>query len=251
MAKVPKKPGVTKGAFNGGDYLGTPGKDIYFFLPKLNDKQFSILVNKHSDQYPFKAPNNHVGYAACIRYIYGQFDKQGILRSKGDLKRMLNEDLNWKLPRKFVFSLRDKLEEKNNHYGMCLLYEMEAHRVGDEVVLEKNNDKKKKMEETYMKSVEHAKLCGSLKQMFTPYFWAFKYYAQFGDHTDARRLVIRTLKQMEEFCPSAKQGYLVKAEDCAKYLKKYHSKEWKRIHRYYKKNSKNDCIKKMVTKIKG
>ena len=51
---------------------------------------------------------------------------------------------------------------------------------------------------------------------------------------------------MEQFCPSSKQGYLVKAMDCAKYMKKYHKNEWKEIYSYYKKNSKNDCIRKMV-----
>ena len=53
---------------------------------------------------------------------------------------------------------------------------------------------------------------------------------------------------MEKHCPSSKQGYLVKAMDCAKYMQNNHPKKWKEILLHYRKTGKNDCIRKMVKK---
>ena len=248
MAKVPKVPGPMKGAFNGGDYLGRPGKDIYFALPKLDEDQFNQVAERLSLQFPHEPPNNHVGYAGCIRYIYGQFEKQGILRSEDDLKRMQGEDIDWDLPRKFMCALKDKFLEQKNFYGLCIYYEMEAHRLGDEAFLNNNNEKREEMEVCYLESVLYAQQCKSLKQLFTPYFWCFKYYARLGDHKKALDYVLKTLEQMEKHCPSSKQGYLVKAMDCSSYLKKHHATEWRKMLIYYRENSKNDCIRKMVKK---
>lgn len=248
LAKVPKIPGPMKGAFNGGDYLGRPGKDVYFALHRLNDDQFDKVVEQLSLRFPHEPPNNHVGYAGCIRYIYGQFEKQGILRSEEDLKRMQGEDINWRLPRKFMYALRDKFLEQNNFYGLCIFYEMEAHRLGDESFLNDDQSKREDMEWNYLQSVKYAYECGSLKQMFTPYFWCFKYYARLGDHKKALNYVLKVLEQMEKHCPSSKQGYLVKAMDCAKYMKKNHRLRWEEILLHYRKTGKNDCIRKMVKK---
>lgn len=248
MAKVPKVPGPMIGAFNGGDYLGRPGKDIFFALPKLDEDQFNQLVDQVSLLYPHDPPNNHVGYAGCIRYIYGQFEKQGILRSEEDLQRMQGEDIEWDLPRKFMFALRDKFEEQNKHYGLCIFYEMEAHRLGDESFLNNDVEKRIQMEVCYLNSVEYAMRCNSLKQLFTPYFWCFKYFARLGDHKKALKYVLITLEQIEQHCPSSKQGYLVKSMDCAKYMKKNHPKKWKEILLHYRQTGKNDCIRKMVKK---
>jgi hypothetical protein len=250
LSKVPEAPGSIVGAFNGGDYLGRPGKDIYFALPNLTDEQMEKLSDVLSDQYPFIAPNNHVGYAGCIRYIYGQFEKQGILRSNEDLKRMQKEGVEWDLPRKFMGMLKKKFEEKNNFYGLCIYYEMEAHRLGDEAFLNDDKEKVAEMEKHYMRSVFYAGKCGSQKQEFTPYFWACLYFDKIGDHERGLYYGKTTLEQMEKFCPSSKQGYLVKAVDCANYLKKRHPNEWKTIRNELSKNAKNDCIIKMLKKVK-
>jgi len=248
MAKVSKVPGNMKGAFNGGDYLGRPGKDIFFALPKLDELQFRRVVDELSIRFPHDPPNNHVGYAGCIRYIYGQFEKQGILRSEDDLKRMQGADLDWDLPRKFMNALKDRFEEQMNFYGLCIFYEMEAHRLGDESFLDDDKEKREEMEKYYLKSVENAHKCNSLKQMFTPQYWCFKYFARMGDHTKALDYSLKTLEEMEKHCPSSKQGYLVKAMDCATYIRKNHSKRWKKVLSHYRKHGKNDCIRKMVKK---
>ncbi len=249
LSKVPKVSGLVKGAFNGGDYLGRPGKDIYFALPNLTDGQMDRLADVLSDRYPFVAPNNHVGYAGCIRYIYGQFEKQGILRSDEDFERMRRDGVEWSLPRKFMLILKNKFEEKKNYYGLCLYYEMEAHRLGDEALLRLNNDELLNMEVCYEKSNKYAEKCNSLKQKFTPQYWACMYFAKIRDHNRGLKYAKETLKQMEKFCPSAKQGYLVKAIDIAKYLKKSHSAEWNNIRSMYVKTAKNDCIRKMLKKV--
>ncbi len=250
MSKVPKVPGPVKGAFNGGDYLGRPGKDVFFALPDLTDEQMDELADVLSDRYPFVAPNNHVGYAGCIRYIYGQFEKQGILRSEADFERMRRDGVEWSLPRKFMLILKNKFEDKKNYYGLCLYYEMEAHRLGDEALLHLNNDDLLHMEVYYEKSNEYAEKCNSLKQKFTPQYWACMYFAKIRDYNRGLKYAKATLSKMEQFCPSAKQGYLVKAVDVAKYLKKFHPVEWGDIRRGYAKNSKNDCIRKMLKKVR-
>ena len=246
LAKVPSKSGPVQGAFNGGDYLGRPGKDIFFALPKLTKEQMLQLADIHSNQYPFEAPNNHVGFAACIRYIYGQFEKQGILRSEEDSSRMQKDGVDWSRPRVFLDMLKNKFVEKNNYYGLCIWYEMEAHRLGDEGFLYKDHGKIVLMEETYMKSAEYAYRCNSLKQMFTPYYWAFRYFEKLENHDKALSYSIICLSQMEKYCPSPKQGYAVKAEDCCRYIKKNHPGKWKELSEFYNKNSKNNCVKNAV-----
>lgn len=250
LSKVPKVSGPVKGAFNGGDYLGRPGKDVFFALPDLTDDQMDKLADVLSDQYPFVAPNNHVGYAGCIRYIYGQFEKQGILRSDEDFERMRKDGVEWSLPRKFMLILKNKFEEKKNYYGLCLYYEMEAHRLGDEALLRLDNDELLHMEVYYGKSVKYAEKCNSLKQKFTPYYWACLYFAKIKDHNRGLKYAKMTLERMDKFCPSAKQGYLVKAVDCAKYIKRSHSDKWVKFRIELAKNTKNDCIRKMLKKVK-
>ncbi len=236
--KIPPKPSAEAGsfedAFHGGAYLGSPGKDIYFILSRLTDEEFDVLAERHSHQYPKNPPSNHVGTAACIRYIYGQFEKQGILRSKDDRKRMIKEakkeKLDWNASRRFIIALREKFKEQENYYGLCLTSEMEAHRLGDEAYLHKDRDKLKQMEETYLESVKYAHKCKSYKQMFTPYYWASRYFMLFKDAPKAIAYSRKTIEEAEKHCPDARRSYVDKLEDCAQYLKK-NDKKWKRFRK--------------------
>lgn len=248
-AKPPKEPGTMQGAFNGGRYIGTPGKDIYFFLNKLTEDQFNILVEKHSKQYPLVAPGNHLGYAACIRYIYGQFEKQGILRSEEDKKRMEKENLDWSLSRKFIFALQNKFKEQNNYYGLSITCEMEAHRMGDEAILRKDEKRLNEMKYMYLKSVEYAHQCNSYKQRFTPYYWSARYFMEFGDKESALYFAKKTIKEAERHCPDARASYVEKLLHCAKYLKKYDTTRWEKWRRRFGKTAKNRCVKKLFSKI--
>ena len=175
------------GAVHGGIYIGSPGKDIYLMLPYLDKEQMKETALILGKKFLKKPPTNHVNIAACIRFIYGQFDKQGILKSKKDFERMKKENLDWELPRKFLNLLYKRLEKDNNYYGLSILCEMEGHRLGDEAIINKDKEKLKRMEETYNKSVEFAHKCKSWKQLFTPYYWSAMYLIKFRDREKSIR----------------------------------------------------------------
>lgn len=247
--KVPKESGVFSWAVNGGDYLGSPGKDIYYALPDLTEEQTKQLVVKHAQQYPTDPPGNHVGNAACIRYIYGQFEKQGALRSEEDYKRMKKRGVDWSLSRQFIDKLHDEFERISNDYGLCLLFEMDAHRLGDESLLYKDNQKLDEMEQSYLAAAEYAHKCNSYKHMFTPYYWASRYFA-LADKNDKMIMYSRkTLDEADAYCPDARQSYVDKLLGCAKILKNHDRKQWKRLRKRLDNQSTNRCIRKMLKKI--
>jgi hypothetical protein len=249
-SKKPEGRGPMDAAFNGGKYLGGPGKDIYFFLPKATEEQLSSLSKKVVEMFPTVAPGNHVGPAACIRYIYGQFERKGILRSNEDFERMRNEDLdsNWRLPRHFMQMVENEFVAINHNYGLCIHFEMKAHRIGDEAVINKDQVKLDEMESTYLKSVHYAYECSSFKQMFSPYYWASRYFMKFGDKKKALEFSYICIKQAEKHCPDARGTYVKRLVDCITYIKKYDPKNWKSFNSTYKNNAKNLCVQKAFAK---
>jgi len=122
-------------AFRGGLYLGAPGKDIYFSFLWLSDEQLGLLAEKLAKQYPSKPPQGHLGYAACIRYIYGCFDKQGCLLSKWHKLMMKEENEDWSMPDKFTNLLNDYFKKNNCEYGQVIYHEMSGHRIGDRLFI--------------------------------------------------------------------------------------------------------------------
>jgi len=240
-----------KEAMHGGVYTGSPGKDIYLMLPYLTNEQIEEVANLLCKSFPKKPPGNHVNVAACIRFIYGQFEKQGILRSNDDFERMKKEELNWELPRKFIKILYKKLEKDNNYYGLSILCEMEGHRLGDEAVLENNVEKLTLMAKVYCESVNFAYKCKSYKQMFTPYYWAAMYFVKFKDKENAIKYSKLTIKNAEKYCPDSRGSYIDKLSHCLKYLKKNDVKNWKEFYKGYRQKAKNKCVKKTFKKIKA
>ena len=238
-----------KGAFKGGDYLGSPGKDIFFALPCLAEEEMLRLAKKHCKQYPQDPPGNHVGIAACIRYIYGQFEKQGVLRSKSDRNRMSKEELDWSLPRKFINIMREVFDERDHYYGLSITAEMEGHRLGDEAVLNKDADKLKEMEDMYVESALMAHKCGSYKQMFTSYYWAARYFILMDVTDKAVHYSKVTIKEAEKHCPDARGSYVEKLLNCAKYLRKHDKKSWNKWRNKVSAKANNTAVKKMFRKI--
>jgi len=232
-----------------GIYVGSPGVDIYYMLPFLKDTQMEEVADKIVDQFPKTPPGNHVNIGMFVRFLYGQFEKQGTLRSEKDLDRMKNEEIEWGLPRKFIKLLFDKMSDSSNFYGVCILCEMEAHRLGDEAVLNNDYGKIVEMEVMYNKSVKFAHKCGSYKQMFTPYYWCFEYFKKCKNKEKALEYSYLTMENAEKHCPDARPGYVDKLLSCIKYVKKYDKEEWKDFCRAYK-NSKNKCVKKSFKKYK-
>jgi len=237
------------GAMHRGIYTGSPGKDIYLMLPFLTDEQMEEIIKEILNNFPNIPPGNHVNVAACIRFIYGQFEKQGILRSKKDFERMKKEKLDWELPRKFLKLLYKEFENNNNFYGLSMLCEMEGHRLGDEAVIYKDKNKLKEMEETYNKSVAFAYKCKSYKHLFTPYYWSGSYFAKLGETKKAIKYYKLTFEQAEKYCPDSRDGYIYKLAICAKYIRDKDGKRWNSFCKTYKKNSKNKCVKKLFEKL--
>jgi len=211
-------------AIAGGIYLGSPGKDIFLMLPYLSDEQMREVADMLAYQWCESPPVTNVNYAALIRYTYGQFAKQGIHRSKEDFERMKKEKQEWELPRKFLKFLYEEFDKINNFYGLCILCEMEAHRLGDEAVLNKDGLKLVEMEDMYLKAISFAKECNSYKHMFSLYYWAAKCFIEFGSEDNAIRyskLAIREAgKYYHKYFPKGEQYYSVRLGHCAEYIKK-------------------------------
>jgi len=207
-------------------------------LPYLNKnelKETAILLGK---QFPIIPPGNHGNVSACIRFIYGQFDKQGTLRSDQDFERMKNEKPDWTLSREFIWFLFEELRKNNNYYGLCMIHEMEGHRLGDESLI--NNDKNKLniMEQNYFLCIEFAKKCNSWKHLFSVYYWAGEYFKKFGDEEKAIKYFKKSILNAEEYYykyfPNGDQYYSKRLLQSFIYIKN-NDKQWKN---FYKKSKK-------------
>ena len=238
-----------EGAIYGGFYIGSPGKDIFLMLEYLSKEQMGDVAHKLYEQFPVVPPGNHVNIAACIRFVYGQFDKNGILRSDKDFKRMKKEKPDWELPRKFLKLLYKEFENNNSNYGLSMLCEMEGHRLGDEAVINKDKEKLKEMKKVYDKSVSFAYKCKSYKQMFTPYYWAAMYFIKFGDIVNSIKYSKLMVKQAEKYCPDSRGSYIDKVVRCLRCIKGGDKKEWKEFYKGYKKKIKNRCVKTAFKRI--
>ena len=214
-----------KNAMHLGVYIGSPGKDIYMMLPYLNDDQMTEVAIKLSNQFPKKIPRNYGNIAACIRFIYGQFEKQGALRSKKDFKRMKNEKPEWSLSRFFLKLLYKELEKNNNYYGLSMLCEMEAHRLGDEAMLNSSSKKIEEMEKMYLKTIKYAKKCNSYKHLFSMHYWASEYFREFGDIDKSVKYCKLSIKNATKYY----RKYFNNGEG-------YYSKRFRKSYQYIRDN---------------
>lgn len=234
-------------AHDRGMYLGSPGKEIFFSLPSLSDDQMSLVVSALASHYPLKPPGNHVKWAACIRYIYGCFEKQGCLRSKADKKRMVQEDVDWNLPNKFMSLLKDEFERRGCKYGLILWHEMYAHRIGDRAIIENDPSKLDEMLFNYERSQKLALATKSWKHTFSPYYWAASYFYEIGDADNCIKFHKKSLSMMNKYCPDAREGYREKAKTSLKHLKHtMNNAEWKKWYNGFRKKATNKCLRKVV-----
>ncbi len=237
---------ISSYAFRKGLYLGCPGKDIYFALSWLDEDQFTEIAELLSQQYPDKAPGGHVHTAACIRYIYGCFDKQGCLLSKKHTQMLSNE--NWTRPEEFMTKVNHFFEKHNKSYGQVLYHEMKAHRLGDSAVIKKDPSLLEPMLDHYLASREIALKIKCWKQTFTPLYWAACYFEKF-DKGKATHYHKKSIKNMERYCPDAREGYREKAIHSISYIKKHSdAKSWKKYRSMIKK-CKNKCLVKIRNKF--
>jgi len=238
---------IMNGAFIKGLYLGCPGKDIYIALMKmdLSDDQMHRMAKELTKVYPTQS-GGHVHTAACIRYIYGCFDKHGCLLSKKHTFMMNKDTDDWSLSDKFMNMVVDEFKNDNNKYGLIIYYEMKAHRIGDKAVMNNDPSYLDCMLEHYIKSQSIAVETKCYKHTFTPFYWAAKYFQKF-DKSKAIKYHVKSLKFMNKFCPDSRPGYREKALDSMIYLRKNMSKvEWGK-YKLKIKNFRNKCL----VKVKG
>lgn len=233
--------------FRGGMYLGAPGKDIYVSLPFLSWDEKKDIARILASKYPHKPPSNHVKWAACIRYIYGCFEKQGCLRSDSDKQRMQSENRDWAESSEFMDLVRQEFADNNNKYGMIIWNEMTAHRYGDRAVIEENPLLLNDMIQLYQQAHLYAVSIKSWKHTFTPFFWAGSYYHEMKMPEESVKWHTESLRMMNKYCPDAREGYREKAKISLKHIKEDMSNdEWKEWYKNFKKTLRNKCLKKVV-----
>jgi len=244
MKKIGKKPKHKPFSFGfrGGLYLGAPGKDIFFVMPSLSEKQFVYIAHRLAKAFPRKPPGNHEHLAACIRYIYGCFEKQGCLRSKEDKTRMIDENPDWELHMKFMIEINSWFKQNRHTYGRVLHHEMLGHRYGDKAIIERNKSYLAKMINHYENAQRLALKCKSWKHTYTPFYWAAYYYYEMKEKEQCIKYHKLNLQFMEKHCPDARPGYRDKAKTSIVQLKKNMNKdEWKIMRKWIRK-CKNKCL---------
>ncbi len=241
---------IIHGAYCRGLYSGSPGRDIYLMFPYLTEEQTEELADMVVSKFPTSDPGNHVNVSVFVRYLYGQNEKNGIFHSKAYFKERQNQDVDLSLPRKFVRLLFDRFDESGNFYGLSVLYEMSAHRLGDEAVLHQDLNKLGEMEESYRKSVKYALKCNSYKQMFTPYYWAFEYFRKFGDREKALSYAYQMIEKASKYCPDRRDGYRRKVGQCLKYIKQSDKNKWISYRKKCQNPANSKCVRYMVKKGK-
>jgi len=240
---------LVENAYKKGLYTGSPGVDIYLMLPYLSDEEMEniskIIVNK----FPVIPLGNHVNVSAFFRYLYGQKEKNGIFNSSAYFEKRRKQSIDLSYSRKFVRFLFEGLEKINNFYGLSVLCEMRAHRLGDEAIINKDLNKLNKMEEEYSQSVRYAHKCNSYKQMFTPYYWAFRYFQKLGDRDKALAYSYLMLKSASRYCPDVRPGYQTKVRHCVIYIKEKDAMGWKKFSKKILKANSTKCVKIIVKKF--
>ncbi len=246
-----------KNAMYKGIYTGSPARDIYYMLPYLSEEQMREVAISVTEKFPIAPPiRNHVNISAFVRFIYGQFDKQGILRSEKDFERMKKEKLDWSLSRRFLKILYKELENKKNNYGLMMLCEMEAHRLGDEAVINGDKKKLKEMENSYHKSLKLAYKCKSHKHLFSIYYYMWRYFFKFKDIKNALKYskltIVNASQYYHKYYPNGDDYWAIRLKNTFKHIKtEVNEKNWKKFKKQYGLSVKMYKTKKKYRKAKS
>lgn len=250
---VSKGIGPTKydGALKGASYLGNPGKDIYFWLQTdPSEEETKDVAKLLSKSFPKKPPHNPIEYGACVRYIYGMFEKQGVLRSKDDKKRMIEDQQSWNESEIFITFLNEELSKNKNYFGLALLSEQIAHRLGDKAVMKNDDSFLIEMENQYRLAFKYASSCNSKKHLMTTYYWAGRYFAEMSKKDKAIQFYRKAVKAADQHCPDARRSLRDKIVDELRYLKK-HDPDFSSFYSYWKKNAKHKAVKAAIKMIRS
>lgn len=241
-----------EGAAHGGRYIGSPGKDIFLMLPYLSDEQMIKVAVKLRKKFPREPLKSYVNISAFVRFIYGQFDKQGILRSDADFERMKKENIDWSLPRKFLKIFYDELEKNRNYFGLSMLCELEGHRLGDEAVINQDAYKLLEMEKSYLKTIKYAQKCKSYKHLFSIYYWASQYFMKFGDVSKTvkfSKLAVENAGQYyHKYFPQGERYYSKRLSQSLQYIVEQQPKYKSEFRKKHLINIRNDTLRKAFKK---
>jgi len=239
-----------KGAFNDAKYLGNPGKDLYFWIESnsSSDEMKSIAIAL-AKQFPSKPPHNPIEYGACLRYIYGMFEKQGVLRSYKDKQRMINEQQSWDASEFFIDLLYRRFAKSKNNFGLAILSEQMAHRLGDKCIMKNDVTFLEPMEKLYCDAYYYAKKCNSKKHLMTTFYWAGKYFEEASQKDKAIEYYRKAIKAANAHCPDARKSLCEKIMDEFKYLKK-NDPGFGELLKYWKRKAKHKAVKSVVKSFK-
>jgi len=202
-------------------------------LSFLSDEQMLKAAKMLAKKFPISYPHTNAQYSTCIRFIYGQFEKQGTLRSNRDFRKMKKEKIEWELSRKFLELLKKQLKKKSKTYGLTILCEMEAHRLGDVAVLNEDLEKLNIMEQMYLEAINYAYKCNSYKHMFSLYYWASQYFKKFGEIDRSieysKIALTKSLKYYHKYFPNGDTYYSSRLRDLFLYVENKDSSFCKKI----------------------
>jgi len=161
-------------------YMGCPGKQLFYALPRFSSKNLDTLVPVVAELFPKKVPSKGVQYSVFWRYFYGVFSKRGVLNKKC-ADDTISVTSQWE---SVYFPFVDRLfsfyseKYKNKHYGLVLAAEMRAHRNGDLYSIAKNDNKEqylKKMISMYENAHSMAVRISAHKNAFSSLYWCAMY----------------------------------------------------------------------------
>lgn len=240
---------------------GKVGTDIFNFIQKANEEEMKIVSDSLALIFPTTAyiqrnPQiSHTPVCLLVRNIFGTLFKNGTLLDvmhpdrKDAYKFNCERIKDWE--KSFIFSnmLEKSFIEKNNQYGLVILYEMLAHRYGDLATFSEAEERKlniEKMCQFYEKSYETCCVNKLVKQMFTPWYWGSLYLAKLGEKEKAIDWFKMFHKLADKYM-SSRESYLNKFNLSLSVMKScMEESEWTVYLNKLKKNLKNKPIKRAI-----
>lgn len=156
-------------------YLGGPGKEVFQAIQLSDDAQLSGLGVCIGRVLPKEPPSPSVHLSAFFRYVYGCFDKQGVLRSVQQAERIILEKRDWSRSDLLVDHVINYCKSVGNTYGEVVCCEMKAHRLGDLAIIHNDLAILEKMLFMYNHVARLAVSVKAKKNCFSSYYWALRY----------------------------------------------------------------------------
>lgn len=177
------------------DHDGSLGIKINNAILSMTNEEIEKVSRVLSEKYPGNEfasdlkKVNHIATSIVLRTLFGPLTRNGLVldcthpdRKDGLAHNLSIAQTSWEKPFYFINCLEKHFAEKQNHYGLTILYEMLGHRYGDLAVVSSEFRQKylDLMEETYKKSYQEADIIKCMKQLFSPWYWGALYFTKLG-----------------------------------------------------------------------